>query len=105
MMMKNSVCQSLGTINMLTSDQPQSEVQKAIRIGGASAKVGVTPKATNEAYAKQPSSSGNQQKGMPVGTVRSGKDGASYKKTSSNPSVWVRVATGTVHHEAGGEEQ
>lgn len=102
LLMKNNLCRSLGVINTITSSQPESSVQKAVQIGGPSGKVGVTPKATNAAMSKTPS---NQPQGEPVGTVKNGKDGDTYKKTSSNPAVWVRVSTGTVHHEPGGDEQ
>lgn len=106
MMMKKNMCRSLGCVNTVSSNEPQAEVQKAVRISGPSAKVGVSHKAANAAYAKQPSNSSmDQNRGEPVGTVKNGKDGDTYKKISANPAVWVRVSTGSVHHEAGGEEQ
>lgn len=106
MLMKNNHCRSLGVINTLTSMEPQqSQVSKA-QISGPGSKVGVTPRTANAAHANSPSSSSSGQgRGEPVGTVRNGKDGDTYKKTSANPSVWVRVASGTVHHDAGGDEQ
>ena len=102
LLMKKNICQSVGTI-VLKSELSAQSLSKATQIGGPSRKIGVTPKATNEAYAKQGGSA--QPRGEPVGTVKVGKDGDTYKKTSANPAVWVRVSTGTVHHEAGGEEQ
>lgn len=95
----------LNTISAADGGVTAVDVSKA-QIGGPSAKIGVTPKASNAAYAKNPSTSGgNPDRGQPVGTVKNGKEGDTYKKISSNPAVWVRVSTGTVHHDAGGEEQ
>lgn len=109
MLMKNGTCGSLGVVNTLSLSQASAPIEKAVNIGGPSNKVGVTSRAANAAYAK-PSGSGaggsaGQPRGEPVGTVRNGSDGDTYKKISANPSVWVRVKTGSVHHEAGGEEQ
>lgn len=106
MLMKKGICISVGSVNAIVSlpvDAP--DVAKAVRLSGPSAKVGVTPKAINAAYGKKPSAGTGQPRGEPVGTVKNGADGDTYKKTSANPSVWVRVSTGTVHHEAGGDEQ
>lgn len=95
MLMKKNLCRSLGAVNQ--------EVSKA-QLSGPSAKVGVTPKATNRAYAD--SSHGTPQaKGQPVGTVKVGGDGETYKKISADPAVWVKVATGSQHSDAGGDEQ
>lgn len=109
MLMKRNLCSNLGMLNTISCDDAQPAIQpdvaKATRLSGPSAKVGVSPKAVNAAYAKQSSSSSIKQRGEPVGTVRNGADGDTYKKISANPSVWVRVSTGTVHHDAGGEEQ
>lgn len=105
MLMKKGVCISVGSVNALVA--PPSPIAQDVtkaQISGPGSKVGVSHKATNAAYAKQPTGS-NQPRGEPVGTVKNGADGDTYKKTSANPSVWVRVSTGTVHHEAGGEEQ
>lgn len=106
LLMKKGICISVGSVNAIAS--PTSEVMdvaKAVQLRGAGPKVGVSHKATNAAYAKQPSGGSNQQRGEPVGTVKNGADGETYKKTQANPSVWVRVASGSVHHEPGGEEQ
>lgn len=104
-LMKKEICRSLGIINTLTSMEPDAQVTKA-QISGPGSKVGVTKQAANTAYSKQLSSGGSMdQRGEPVGTVKNGKDGDTYKKISANPSVWVRVSTGSVHHDPHGEEQ
>lgn len=106
-LMKKNLCQSLGAVNVVKSEEPKSDLTKATQLSGPSRKFGVTHASTNAAYAKQPkgATADPNQRGEPVGTVRPGKDGDNYKKISANPSVWVRISSGTVHHEAGGEEQ
>lgn len=109
MLMKKNFCRSLGMLNTVSAADggvSAIDVSKA-QISGPGSKVGVTPKAANAAQAKTPSTPVRDQhdRGQPVGTVKNGKDGDAYKKISSNPAVWVRMSTGSVHHEAGGEEQ
>lgn len=109
MLMKQNLCRSLGVVNTLMTDSVEEgvDVKKAQQISGAGSKVGVTPKAINETYSKQSGASPKapgQPRGEAVGTVKQGADGQTYKKTSASPAVWVRVASGTVHHEAGGPE-
>jgi len=82
---------------------------KALKVGSqlseSSQRVGVTPKTVNQGMAKLPKTDGNEQnKGVPVGTIRQGADGQEYKKISANPSIWVHVTSGTAHHGPGEEE-
>jgi len=109
LLMKKNICRSLGMLNTVSAaDGGESaiDVSKA-QISGPGSKVGVTPKAVNATYAKNPSGPVRDQhdRGQPVGTVKNGKDGDTYKKISSNPAVWVRVSTGSVHHDPHGDEQ
>ena len=43
-------------------------------------------------------------RGEPVGTVHTWSNNKNYKKVQMNPPLWVEVTTGSLHHEAGGEE-
>ena len=95
LLMKTGLVKNYGMLNL---------AKGFVNIGGSSAKVGVTPRSVNASLAETPNPGGRGPKGEPVGTVKTGSDGQSYKKVSDHPSKWVHVGKGTSHAAPGAQE-
>lgn len=94
LMMKKGLIKNFGLLNL----------NKAQQISGPSRKIGVTPKAVNQAYSGKGEGSGKPgPQGEPVGTTKQGADGEWYKKVQDHPSMWVHVGKGTSHVSPGSE--